>query len=136
MKNALVYAAIPIALIAIFFIATGRAENETGPAVIETKIDQGASALDVKVVPLDVLEDSRCPQGVQCIWAGTVRVRALLQSGLGDANQIFELMKPITTEAEQVMLIEVLPQAEAGKTIDLSAYAFRFKIEKRENIAR
>lgn len=103
----------------------------TETATVETMIDQGASALDVKIVPLAVIEDSRCPKDVQCIQAGTVRVRAQLISGLGTANQIFTLNAPVTTEAETITLVEVRPETEAGKSINAKDYRFVFKISKR-----
>ncbi len=31
------------------------------------------------VTPLEVMEDSRCPAGAECIWAGQVRIRALVE---------------------------------------------------------
>lgn len=98
---------------------------------IETRIDQGASALGVKVVPLEVLEDSRCPEDVTCIWAGTVRVRAQLESGLGTADQIFTLGEPITTEAEEITLVDVRPSTHSSSAIDLGDYRFVFEIRKR-----
>ena len=36
----------------------------------------------IGVRPLEVLEDSRCPASVQCVWAGRVRIRAEV-SGAG-----------------------------------------------------
>lgn len=98
---------------------------------IETRINEGATAFGVQVVPLEVLEDSRCPVDVQCIWAGTVRVRTLLTSGLGEAGQVFELNKPITTEAEEVTLVEVLPEPRSGQKISSGDYRFIFKISKK-----
>ena len=95
------------------------------------RINQTLGALDVKVTPTEVVEDSRCPAGVQCIQAGTVRVRVKLESGLGTANEIFTLNQPITTEAEQVTLISVQPEPVAGQTRDPQEYVFTFKIEKR-----
>lgn len=109
--------------------------NDGGVQRIETMIDQGASALGVKVVPLEVLEDSRCPIDAQCIQAGTVRIRALLTSGLGTAEQIFELGQAITTEAEAVTLIDVSPQPNSTEpAIGPGEYRFTFVIEKRTDI--
>jgi hypothetical protein len=109
--------------------------NENGSQKIETGIDEGASALGVKVVPLEVLEDSRCPIGVECIVAGTVRVRALLSSGLGTAEQIFTLGEVITTETEEVALIDVKPKAILlNESIETAEYRFIFEIKKREDI--
>jgi len=105
--------------------------SEKKNTTIETRIDEGASALGVKVVPLEVLEDSRCPVDVECIWAGTVRLRTLLSSGLGEAEQVFELRMPITTEAETVTLVEVSPAPYAGRAILANDYRFTFEIAKR-----
>jgi len=101
---------------------------------ITAKIGQEASAFGVTVMPHTLLEDSRCPPNVNCIQAGTVRIRAELSSGLGTGTQVFVLGQPITTEAERVTLVAVSPQAEAGKSIEQSAYVFTFLVEKRTDI--
>lgn len=101
---------------------------------IRTRIDQGASALGVKIIPLEVIEDSRCPVNADCIQAGTVRIRASLQSGLGTADQMFELNTPITTETEEVTLVQVDPAPQAGMQIDTSEYIFHFEVKDRRDI--
>jgi hypothetical protein len=112
--------------------AEGDDQGDTEKTVIETKIDQGASAFGEKVVPLEVLEDSRCPSDAQCVWAGTVRVRTELHSGLGKSEQFFELNKPITTEVNSFELIEVRPESRAGATIPPSRYTFVFEVTRRD----
>lgn len=102
-----------------------------GPVSLTARLNQEVSGLDVSITPLLVLEDSRCPVDVQCIQAGTVRVRARLVSGLGTAMQEFKLGEPITTEAETVTLTEVLPAPSAGVSIAGSEYTFRFEVAKR-----
>lgn len=98
---------------------------------LTTRIDEGGSALGVKVIPHEVLEDSRCPANANCVQAGTVRVRATLESGLGTADQEFELNVPITTEAEEVTLVQVTPESIEGETIADAAYEFRFRVTRR-----
>lgn len=100
--------------------------------MIRTTIGQKVSGLDVSLTPLEVTGDSRCPTDVQCIWAGTVKVRTRVKSGLGESTMVFELGKPITTEAEEVTLTEVLPQPKAGVKIKDSDYVFQFEVKKRE----
>lgn len=99
-------------------------------STVETGLNTSVSTLGVTITPLEIVEDSRCPIDVQCIWAGTVKVRALLESGLGTATQLFELNMPITTEAEIVTLISVAPEKMASDT-DASAYRFTFEVAKR-----
>lgn len=98
---------------------------------IEVRIDEEGSAFGVKVTPLEVLEDSRCPADVQCVWAGTVRIRALLSSGLGEAPQVFELNQPITTEVEIVTLVGVQPEPRSEEELEPGDYRFIFEIAKR-----
>ena len=100
---------------------------------VETRIGEGGSALSVTVVPQEVLEDSRCPSDVQCIQAGTVRLRTLLTSGLGEGRQIFILGEPITTETEEITLKRVAPERQAGVEIKPDEYRFIFEVKKRSS---
>ncbi|MEK7612258.1 MAG: hypothetical protein AAB407_02875 [Patescibacteria group bacterium] len=97
----------------------------------EVKLGETIGFLDVKINPLELIEDSRCPIDVQCIQAGTVRVQTRIVSGLGESTMIMELNKPITTEAEEIILINVMPVAESTKTISESDYVFTFSVSKK-----
>lgn len=101
--------------------------------VIKVGLDQSGSAFGVTITILEVLEDSRCPIDVQCIQAGTVRLRATLESGLGTADQEFKLNETITTEAEEITLTMVAPQSDSESQIESSEYVFTFEVTKREN---
>lgn len=106
--------------------------SSLGVSVVTAKINQEVNALGVKILPLQVLEDSRCPSDVQCIQAGTVRVRTLISSGLGESRMDFRLLgDPITTEAESIKLIEVNPGTISTKEIKTSDYVFKYEIRKR-----
>lgn len=98
---------------------------------LKVKMGETVSLFDVKVNPTELIEDSRCPANANCVWAGTVKVRATLESGLGTANQIFELNQTITTEAEEVTLVNVEPVAQSDIDIEDSEYIFYFEIKKR-----
>ena len=102
-----------------------------GTVSVETRIGKEVSGLGVRITPLAIVEDSRCPIDVMCIQAGTVRVRALLSSGLGEATQEFKLGQTITTEAERITLTEVFPQRMAGTMVRDGEYVFQFEIAKR-----
>ena len=116
-----------------FAACPGESGNSTGQRSITVSvgINESISGLGVTLTPKEVLEDSRCPLGVECIWAGTVRLQAALSSGLGTANQVFELGEPITTEAEIVTLVAVRPAPVSTIVINTNEYEFDFFIEKR-----
>ncbi|MDO8741956.1 MAG: hypothetical protein Q7J45_00255 [bacterium] len=104
-----------------------------GPTGATARIGQEVHLLDVRITPLKVLEDSRCPIDVQCIQAGTVRIEVRLVSGLGTAQQEFKLGQAVTTEAEEITLTSVTPSPKAGVKIAESDYVFTFKVTKRES---
>jgi hypothetical protein len=103
-------------------------DNET---VVGVALGKSVSSHGVIVTPLEILEDSRCPIDVQCIQAGTVRVRATLVSRLGTASQDFTLGKTITTEAENMTLVSVLPDPRSTVEITQAQYRFVFAFSKR-----
>lgn len=105
--------------------------TNTEDGLVEVSLDQRISESGITLTVHEVLEDSRCPIDVVCIQMGTVRVRATLESGLGTAQQVFKLQKPVTTEAEEIMLVQVDPAPRSDHAIQKSEYVLHFTITKR-----
>jgi hypothetical protein len=82
----------------------------------------------VTITPLEVTEDSRCAEGLQCIWAGTVKLRANLSKPSGNFETILEVGKPVSTGTEDVTLVAVSPYPKAGEKIAFKDYKFEFKV--------
>lgn len=99
--------------------------------IIKARIDQRVSVEGHGITVHEVLEDSRCPIDVECIQAGTVRVRTTLESGLGTSEQVFELFTEITTETGSITLTRIEPQQVSGDPIEPEEYVFYFEVEKR-----
>ena len=103
-------------------------------AAVSAQVGETVSALGVSITPLEV-NDSRCPQDVQCIWAGMVTVKVRISSGLGESTAKLEVGGSITTEAEIITLTDVEPAVRnAGVEIPQSDYLLFFKIAKRTGI--
>jgi hypothetical protein len=113
------------------FAACPESGSGVEEANLELKLNQTGNVLGVRITPLEVMEDSRCPIDVVCIWAGQVVVRARLESGLGTALQLFTSNTPITTEAETVELIATQPAPTSGEKIAPGDYVFTFTVKKR-----
>lgn len=100
----------------------GRAESiELRPG--QEKLFRGAG---VRVRLVAVEEDSRCPQGVQCIWAGNVRV-ALLVKGPGRASRRVALNtasepREIKLNGRTVTISKVGPSRVANRDIKSRTY--------------
>lgn len=70
------------------------------------------------VSPLRVLEDSRCPAGTQCVWAGRVRIAARVDGG--------ETTLTLSEAASPVQLVEVYPPRRVDTTLYPDEYRFGF----------
>ncbi|MCC7436620.1 hypothetical protein IT402_01965 [Candidatus Nomurabacteria bacterium] len=96
-------------------------EQDTKDEVIESKI---------KVTPLELVEDSRCPKGVQCIWAGTVKVKIEITNKNGQSSQgVLTLDEEREIAGIKVTLTEVLPE-KTQEIIEFSKYKFKFVTEE------
>ena len=81
----------------------------------------------IGVRPLAILEDSRCPASVQCVWAGRVRIRAEI-SGAGTREMT--LMEPIAVGGGTVTLVDVQPPKLAPGATQPSDYRFTFRFQR------
>jgi hypothetical protein len=78
----------------------------------------------MRVTPLRVLEDSRCPQNVRCIWGGQVRLSVRIDG----ATRELTLGKPVAVSGGQLRLAAVAPEIRSvGHRIPPRAYRFGFE---------
>ncbi len=84
---------------------------------------------------IKVLEDSRCPKGMECIWAG----RASIEIEVSNKNTPAQTMNLSTTtglnnavifNGYQISLLNLTPQNELGKKLNPADYTILLKIEK------
>lgn len=78
------------------------------------------------VTPLRVLEDSRCPDGSECVWAGRVRMTARIALGSGDETREITMGEPIQVADGVLELVETYPAARSDRTTYPSDYRFGF----------
>ncbi|WP_347303857.1 hypothetical protein V5740_04350 [Croceibacterium sp. TMG7-5b_MA50] len=81
-----------------------------------------------QLTPLEVLEDSRCPAGEQCVWAGRVRIRVAVHLGAGDRMVELEQGKPVPVADGALELVQVTP-AKTAEAIAPAAYRFSFRFD-------
>lgn len=105
--------------------------REATTSTITTTIGQVATALHVSITPKEVVSDSRCPQGVQCIWAGTVEVKAVVATEVLHGENVYKLGESADFGAYTITLIEVTPSPVESVKIPTSSYRFTFKVEKK-----
>ena len=116
---------IPAALLALAACATTPDPYITnGPTA---PLGESAHLDGVTVRPLEVVEDSRCPASVQCVWAGRVRIRAEV-SGFGPLQ--LTLGEPHSIDDGILTLVDVRPGKRTSGTIPARDYQFTFTYQR------
>jgi hypothetical protein len=81
----------------------------------------------IAITPLAVLEDSRCPRDVTCIWAGRVLIRARIDAEGRSSISEMELGKPLATSPNAaIVLARVEPERTSSAAIEPDDYRFAF----------
>jgi hypothetical protein len=84
---------------------------------------------------IEVIADSRCPQGVQCIWAG--EASSVLEITRSGSTYQKVLTQPSLTEPPQTDFFEYIitfnlkPYPKAGEEIKDKDYLLELKMEKK-----
>jgi hypothetical protein len=123
-------------------VALAACHSAGAPAPREAAFDQeiqlapgeralfGPRKLDVEFVR--VVEDSRCPTDVTCVWAGEVKVQLATRSGGAEAVQ-HELTagKPAAVGGLQLDVVQVQP--ERISTREIAAQEYRVTLQARDS---
>lgn len=117
-----------LALLALAACATMPPPASAGPTA---GLGEVARAGELSVRPLALLEDSRCPASVRCVWAGQVRIHAEIMSRSGREVREMTSDKPVTIAGGTLTLVEVEPPKVAPVTTNPRAYRFTFRFEGR-----
>jgi hypothetical protein len=98
------------------------------PDAANVAIGQRAYADGPLIQPVAVIEDSRCPVGVACIWAGRVRVKILWLRPNGEAQPFEAVLGEPTPIADGAITLEsVHPDKRADQAIKPGDYRFAFR---------
>jgi hypothetical protein len=80
-----------------------------------------------------VLEDSRCPVDVVCVWEGNARVEIGIGAGMGPTHpiQLNTALEPgaVVWSGVLVTLLEVTPAPRSDSRIDLKDYGVKLRLE-------
>jgi hypothetical protein len=91
-------------------------------------LGETANLEGITVRPLEVVEDSRCPALVRCVWAGRVRIRAEIS---GTGSRELTLGEPAEVTGGTLTLVDVRPGKREAEAIPSRAYQFTFRFQPR-----
>jgi hypothetical protein len=122
MRPAAALLALPLVLAACG--TTGGGEDADLAGLSWARLGQRVYVDGPAVTPLEVLEDSRCPAGARCAWAGQVRIRAIVHLGPGDVERELVTGKPVVVADGKLELVATRPVAIRDKAILAEDYRF------------
>ena len=92
-------------------------------------LGQVAVVNGLRIRPIEVVEDSRCPASVRCVWQGRLTVRARMNGPGWTQIRDFELGVFQAVDQYRVTLVAAEPQKAASGEIDPRAYRFTFDVQ-------
>ena len=118
----------PLILLAPIFLAACVTTGATGafpegPARIGQTVRVGGPT----VRPIAIVEDSRCPTDVVCVWAGRVIVRVEVGTGQGRQEMQIEQGKPVRVADGMLTLRDVTPGHRHTQPLKPGDYRFTFE---------
>lgn len=117
--------ALPLIVLALAACVTMPAPS-AGPTAA---LGEFANANGLKVRPLEVIEDSRCPINAVCVWAGRIVVRTEVVGGSWRQTRDLELGQAQHIADGALTLAAVEPAKIAGTDADPRAYRFTFDFQ-------
>ena len=103
---------------------------------LEVRVNQQKSLArnNLKIKFVSLIEDSRCPEGVRCVWAGNAKIQVRITDSRG-RSETFEMntnmgAKGASFGGYAVNLINLEPQLRANVRINRNAYTATFSINK------
>lgn len=103
-------------------------DSQQTEGLVYAAIGKTASVNGPRVTPLALLEDSRCPPSVRCVWAGQVRVQVRIDLGSGSHTAELKQGVPIAVADGTLELVTVGPgPADGGIKPQAYRFGFRFR---------
>ncbi|MDQ3181558.1 MAG: hypothetical protein M3Q33_13685 [Acidobacteriota bacterium] len=127
-----------LTLVLILILACGSILQAKGQTTQQFKLqvnEQKTITKDkLKIRFISVIEDSRCPEGTNCVWAGNAKVHLKLKKRNG-AWEIFELntnleKKEIRFGGYAIKIVELTPTPKSNVRINRNGYVATFSITK------
>ncbi len=90
-------------------------------------LNELATLEGLTVRPTALIEDSRCPSKVQCVWAGRVRIR--VEVG-GQGSRELTYGEPAAVNGGTLTLVDVRPGKRTADAVPARDYRFTFTFQR------
>lgn len=118
----------PVPFLSILTMLASCASN--GPSEGPVRLGQTAFVSGPKVRADRIIEDSRCPGNVQCVWAGRLVLAATVFGGGWSKQVELTLGVPVDVADGKLTLVGAVPAPRTGKQQGKpAAYRFTFNFQ-------
>lgn len=119
-----------LSLVTMLWASACASTSVANPSGLAAGIGRTALLDGVRVTPTGLVEDSRCPTSVRCIWAGRLRIEVTItiQGGSEELRQEMTLGQAVWLPEGRLMLSAAEPAPAVGKPIAPDAYRFSFSL--------
>ncbi len=108
---------------------TSPAVPYAGPPLAYTRIGESRSLGGATITPLAIVEDSRCPTGAQCTWAGRVVVQVrIVNAGRSETRDVTQ-GQALAIAGGRLELVDVSPGRTQQGNPPPFAYQFGFSFD-------
>jgi hypothetical protein len=118
---------VPILISSLALIAGCASTPPAQNGLAYARLGQTVRVDGPRVTPLAVIEDSRCPTGVTCVWAGRLKISARIDLGSGSQTRELTLGEPQQIADGSLELAEATPHPTRDKAIEPGDYRFGFR---------
>ena len=128
--NKLALALATLALLAGCIVYRDAPLAPAGPAAPESTpvaLGQPVWLRAVIATPIEVVEDSRCPALVRCVWAGQLVVRTRIDGAGWRETVDLKLGDPTELRGKSITLISGLPEKRAERETQPGEYRFVYE---------
>lgn len=117
----------PLAFAAALTAGCATLDSNTGGRTAELRIGETTKFAGTRVTVIKLLEDSRCPVEVNCVWAGRVKVSLAIERDAGTNRRELGSDAPIQALGGTLELLEIRPARRADRTISPRDYRFTIR---------
>jgi len=111
---------------------------DTYPYTVTLKFGESINTNDGEITFLDINEDNRCPEGVDCVWEGNAKVTVMLENEdqppikiQVDTLESTEYKRTILINDRVLQLKTLNPTPKADRAIENNSYGLELKIEQK-----
>jgi hypothetical protein len=112
-------------ILSMFVLAAAPAQAASSTAI--ARRGETVRLGPLRVTPVSVVEDSRCPRLVTCVWRGRLRIKAVVRRwGLVTLDDGV----PVAVAGGKLTLVDAVPISQRGEAPPPAAYRFRLRFQR------